>query len=870
MTKRRPPVRPFRFCGEWLCLTVSLLLAPIGASACGPWFPNYLLDGGDPAVLVAPRASFIVELQRMKLVESRFQAVPLNGRQDEASFADQAAAAEAADLSAALKKAKVGAEELQRILDAHQAVRDQIKGSLADAEAQADSPPGESGDEETHRVKPRRAQPAFPTTLAIEGLPDEFADYLEGAIAWRNPAVLDKTMARQAWERLLNRPPKERRYKSTWAAFMLGKSWEKDDPDKAAEYFKQVRTLSRRGFSDPVGLAAASLGLEARLYLRQKKCELALEMYLEQLATEDPTAAASLAFAAAAAFREGPKTLRLLALNLRTQRVLTAFLISRQGERWPTAAEYDNSQRDQPGREASPVTEWLQAVEAVGVRDVESAEKLALAAYQNNEMALAQRWINRAPNSPGSQWLQAKLFLRAGKLGPAAALLAKVTACLPLQPPDTNSLMKAQFAELLFVSSELSPVPAARQALGELGALRLARREYTEALDALLNAGFWMDAAYVAERVLTLDELKAYVDRSWQSATPEQIAEEKEKYGSSEVSPALLREQVRYLLARRLVRSLRVGEAREYYPAEWVSQFDALAQALGTGWDESLPTEQRARALFQAAIITRTNGMELISTEVEPDWHVHLGEFEEGVTASWRATNEAAKVLVASQDELQRSAQHRPDPEQRYHYRYQAASLAWEAARLLPDNSDETAHVLWAGGWWLKNRDPKTADLFYKALVRRNPATALGAEADRIRWFPRVDEHGNLIPREPSRLESMRPPAPVEKLGGEPPDAVPDEFAHEYPCPGKFYIVHMGDELRDIAKAASVFGQPITTRDILAANPGLDAAQMKVGQKIAVPEPKPNSSGSASKPPAEPAPAESPAPAPTAKPEDSP
>jgi hypothetical protein len=124
-----------------------------------------------------------------------------------------------------------------------------------------------------------------------------------------------------------------------------------------------------------------------------------------------------------------------------------------------------------------------------------------------------------------------------------------------------------------------------------------------------------------------------------------------------------------------------------------------------------LPADQRAKALFQAAIIARTNGMELIGTEVEPDWHVHDGNFEEGVTESARATNEAAKVLVASEDELQRAARHKTDPEARFHYRYQAASLAWEAAKLMPDNSDDTARVLWTAGSWLKNRDPQTADI---------------------------------------------------------------------------------------------------------------------------------------------------------------
>ena len=262
-----------------------------------------------------------------------------------------------------------------------------------------------------------------------------------------------------------------------------------------------------------------------------------------------------------------------------------------------------------------------------------------------------------------------------------------------------------------------------------------------------------------------------------------------------------------------------------------------------TGWDESLPPEQRARALFQAAIRTRTNGMELIGTEVEPDWHVHGGNFEEGVTAAARATNEAAKVLVASEDELQRAARHKTDPEERFHYRYQAASLAWEAAKLMPDNSDDTARVLWTAGGWLKNRDPQTADIYYKALVRRNRKTAIGMEADRIRWFPQLDEQGQVIPRPPSRLESMPPPALPEPSAEQAPETQVDEVARDYPILGKRYVIHKGDSLASIAHAASVFGQLITVGEILKANPGLDASRLLVGQKILIPEDK--ASGSA-------------------------
>jgi len=72
----------------------------------------------------------------------------------------------------------------------------------------------------------------------------------------------------------------------------------------------------------------------------------------------------------------------------------------------------------------------------------------------------------------------------------------------------------------------------------------------------------------------------------------------------------------------------------------------------------------------------------------------------------------------------------------RWHYRYIAADLAWEAARLMPDDSPETADVLCEAGGWLKDRDPKAADRFYKALVRRCTQTPLGQAADEKRWFP--------------------------------------------------------------------------------------------------------------------------------------
>ncbi|MEO7298088.1 MAG: hypothetical protein ABI042_05870 [Verrucomicrobiota bacterium] len=711
--------------------------------ACGPNFPNNLLDGGDEAVLVAPTTNFKRELERMKLVESKIQAVnPGDGNP-----ANQTFEADVGDLIAALQKKKTSADDLEKIRAAHQTEREKLKNYLAEFEKWQNSGEWDWSNNGSARKPPTTLPPKFPLTKPSEGLPGEFEDYFEGAIAWHNPGALDKSVVRESWERLLARPASERKFKSTWAAFMLGKFWETNDTEKALGYFRETRDLAKRGFNDSLGLAAASLGLEARIYLRQTNYLRAIDLYLEQLAAGDDSAANSLRYIARKVSSIEPEKLRELALNPHAQKIITAHFISHRVGDW-NGEEAGKSDR-------ARISNWLEAVEAAGVKDVESAEKFALAAYQANDMKSAQRWINRAKNSPTAQWLQAKLLLRAGKVEQAAALLAKVSRVFPMDISKTN--VAPNLESNIFIEQELyEKISPGRQALGELGVLRLARREYIQSLDALLRGGFWMDAAYVAERVLTPDELKTYVDRFWPPVSEEQTKDEGKNNSDHNRFSTDQREKIRCLLGRRLMRIIRGDEAREYYPVEWQLEFDLLCRNLTDGWNENLPKEQRARALFAAAIITRTNGMELLGTEVAPDWAIQGGQFESAMTA-YQRTNENFKILPASDDELRRYAKHDADPEERFHYRYQAAFLGWEAAKLLPNNSDETARILCTCGSWLKMRDPETADMFYKALVRRCRKTAIGNQADQMRWFPVLDEEGTLIPYKPP-LEKIDPP----------------------------------------------------------------------------------------------------------------
>ncbi len=730
-----------------------LVLFSLRALACGPFFPNHMLDRGD-AVYDAPTADFARELERMALVPTRLRA-----KEPQGTYAEQTQEAELADLEAALRRSKRPAEETARVIAAHRVRRNQLLKFLDAHETWRASGEWVWTEEGSRRAQPKSPPPEFPRFEAVDGLPAEFADYFEGAAAWHNPTLPNKAAAREAWQHLLERPATDRKFKSTWAAFMLGKSWEQEDPDKAAEFFQQVRDLAKRGFADSPGLAAASLGLEARLRFREGVYTQAIALYLEQLGTGDQSAVESLRIVASKALAQR-EVLRGLAKDAKSQRVLTAYLVSRH---WPTGREEIEEVTD---RADDASTHWLAAVETAGVRDVDSAEKLALAAYRAGDFDAAQRWIKRAPGSAVADWLQAKLFLRAGKVPQAAALLARVSRRLPLEPPGTNT--STSFVESLFVVVQPEygdHIPAGRQALADLGTLRLARREFTEALDALLRSGYWMDAAYVAERVLTVDELKAYVDREWLPGFASPTTEDREQM-APRYSDEVLRRDIRYLLARRLARLNRGFEARDYFPAAWQPQFDALTRALDAGWDESQPTNARAAALFTAAVLARTNGMELLGTEVEPDWHIYNGGFEGGVSAALRL-DESFGVLRASPEEVRRAASHNADPETRFHYRYHAALLAWEAAKLMPNNSDETARVLCIAGSWLKARDPETADVFYKALVRRCRKTALGDLADRKRWFPILDENGNPEPWEPPVLRDEaeeEEPSPAREL----------------------------------------------------------------------------------------------------------
>jgi tetratricopeptide (TPR) repeat protein len=529
-----------------------------------------------------------------------------------------------------------------------------------------------------------------PPLTPPEGIPGEFADYLEGAIA---RARGDTAGALRAWERLLQRPPAERRFRSTWAAYMLGVSHHGSDRSKAVRWYQETRALAAQGFRDGLGLGAASLGREAQVELHHQRFDRAAQLYLEASALKDPY---------------GPSSLRELCWELlRADRG-----VQRQAMKQPVVREvlgiYLTATEPgplTPGSSEERIHTMLLA-ETRDEKDMPGADRLAWFAYQRGEFQAAEEWLRRAPEgSPVGAWIRSKLLARRGKLQDAAEALTRAVAAFPLDPSKPP-------AEAL---DDLSSFEPSRRLRGELGVLKLARGQFLEAHDLLLRAGYWRDAAHVAERVLTLDELRAHVDRSW----PESTTPPATRPGADpEEIPALdTGGQLRYLLARRLARANRWQDARAYFPAQLRGRVDSYLEAMATSRDGKKSAEERADALWTAARIEREKGMDLLGTELGPDWFVDGGQFDEDQQLGTPVAKE--KLGVRSAAEEGRARQSAPAYPGRFHYRYLAAQRALESTRLLPAKDPRISERLCAAFRWLKNRDAKAAQVYAREARRR-------------------------------------------------------------------------------------------------------------------------------------------------------
>ncbi|HXO27719.1 MAG TPA: hypothetical protein VOA80_10270, partial [Thermoanaerobaculia bacterium] len=205
----------------------------------------------------------------------------------------QTAAADERDLAAALSARGVPEARRRSLLDQVRRLREAL---LREDEAPvSERSPGVVDIDPSGAVVAAAPRGAPPVDLAVPpGLPAEFAGYLEGALAYRRG---DLAAASARWQDLLALPEEARRQRSTWAAFMLGRTALRRQPrDLAAavSWFRRTRELAAHGFADSLGLAVLSLGWEARAEAARRHFDRAEALYAQQARAGDSSAIDSL------------------------------------------------------------------------------------------------------------------------------------------------------------------------------------------------------------------------------------------------------------------------------------------------------------------------------------------------------------------------------------------------------------------------------------------------------------------------------------------------------------------------------------------------------------------------------------------------
>jgi hypothetical protein len=153
-----------------------------------------------------------------------------------------------------------------------------------------------------------------------------------------------------------------------------------------------------------------------------------------------------------------------------------------------------------------------------------------------------------------------------------------------------------------------------------------------------LRSGYWTEAAFVAERVLTTSELKGYVD-----ALPAHGLKDDDTLSSAR--------EFRHVLARRLVREGKFAEADPYFTKEEEKELlRQLRKGLAEASNSKLSRVQRARAWHEVAQLTRFKGMELMGYEGPPDFAVYEGsyarEFSVTEATPWVSRDERTRLSV--------------------------------------------------------------------------------------------------------------------------------------------------------------------------------------------------------------------------------
>ena len=645
---------------------LSLCCALIGtpAIACGPDFPVTLLDQREAVLITLPEGNFYFEASRLlPSVQARFPVI-------------ESAPWEAEDEG-------LRAAEAEGLSAAQQAQILAVRGASSLSEA----------------------------NRLAEGLPTDVVEYTLGAVAWK---AGEFELAQAHFQAVVELPKAEQARRELMALYMLGRAQALLGDEAAAHTFQAVRERVRSGTADPLGLATASFGEEAYLALQDGDIERAIAGYAEQAAQGSRSGLNSLLAIGRSEWLRDPEYRTRLLYGPLGQKLALAYLFSRSHELPSDSAEQEDWPPPTPPDAASVLT-LLMALDKALPAAEPARDRLAAIAYRAGRYDDAKRALGEV-DTPLAQWVRAKLALRAGDVSAATDAYAKAIEGFPRN--EEWGAAPQRDAEGYSVGwEELAP---RCRVSAEAGILALSRGDFQQAMQLFYDGGerYWSDAHYLAERVLTLDELQVFVDR----VAPEaQFTPDRDDW--TPIAPA---EAIRWLLARRLMREGRGDDAIAYFDDPELRE-KALRYIGSVATLHEEDGLEAARAGFAAAELARWDGMELLGYEGDPDYRQWGGQFDLHDPTTWDENYQPVfnprsdlqpQGPFSSTDEVARLRDSIAEPLQRFHYRAIAAELAERAADQLPPRSQAFAAVLCQGTRYVLNRSPEHAQHLYQRYLK--------------------------------------------------------------------------------------------------------------------------------------------------------
>ena len=531
-------------------------------------------------------------------------------------------------------------------------------------------------------------------------------EYELGAIAYVEKKYDD---AKKHFENALNMPENMRKMES---AFMLMRSLQKINPksDEVLTAYKKIEKLFDEKSPDPQKLAFESDGFLAMWHLARAEYFEALQIYFDRYLV------INLSDFNERSWSESEESLLIalrkcvganmekMASNPVFVELATSYLVS---------GSYDKNDL---------LLLWIEILEKKGVSVKPFGGKIAFALYNNGEFEKSEKILSLADeNEPLVRWVKSKFLIRNEDYKAAAQIISDL-----IKNYSDGNLAKLKENEFAFCgflpngfcinsndgkfNSERHLVlmnienkdPMRSRIIAEYGLLKFNLQDKIGAMECFFNADYYMDAAYICEKLFTLEELKSYADAN---------LDDKSKKADF----------VRAILTLKILKEEKSLEnARKYFSGDkkYVEFMKNLADAMKIATDESKSAEIRAVANWEIFTLYCEGAAEMFL------------EFYENGDNYYDAESNKPKYL------------------------YTAFDHALKAADMMPDKA--LAARMYVSSCW-KLQDSKYILPAYKNLCKRCRGTKEGDYAWKKHWIPREKENPRVVLEELKKIYPYKP-----------------------------------------------------------------------------------------------------------------